>query len=167
MAAKKLLVFIGKPGAGKTTIIKKAFPDQEIIDVLPYVFAYKVNGRVPEEKTLDGYKDMYQALHNMSQAFVILELGSNHPEFNVDQLVELQKKFEVTVFVCTADVDTLRQRIIGRKRGDDMEAMERRLQWNTIDTYISLLKENHINHYVLNTNKEIIENIKIVKELIG
>ena len=63
MSKKKLLVFIGKPGSGKTTLIQKIFPDQKIVDVLPFVLAYKVGGILPEEKTIEGYRDMYKYLN--------------------------------------------------------------------------------------------------------
>lgn len=162
---QRLVVFIGKPGAGKLRLLGLCFQIKKI-DVLPYVYAYKVNGRVPEDKTMNGYRDMYRDLSARREPLIILELGSNHPEFNVQQLVELQKKFNITVFVCTADVDTLRRRIIGRNRGDDMEAMERRLQWNTPDIYISLFKKNEIAYQVINTEKGIEKSMQLIEQLI-
>ncbi|MDD5566865.1 MAG: AAA family ATPase [Patescibacteria group bacterium] len=155
MPDKRLLVFIGKPGVGKTTLINKVFPDQKIIDVQPYVWSYKVNGRVPEEKTLIAYQDMYRHLEALNDALVILELGTNHAEFNTKELKKLSQQFEVRVYLCTASVETCRARIKIRARGDDMEAMERRLQRDFPDEHIKLLESMGMGYITLDMEKSI------------
>ncbi|MDD5342108.1 MAG: AAA family ATPase [Patescibacteria group bacterium] len=154
---KKLLVFIGKPGVGKTTLINKVFPDQKIIDVQPYVWSYKVNGRVPEEKTLNAYQDMYRHLESLNDALVILELGTNHAEFNIKELKKLSQQFEVRVYLCTASVETCRARIKIRARGDDMEAMERRLQRDFPDEHIKQLKSAGLEYITLDMESPLSE----------
>ncbi len=155
MSAKKLLVFIGKPGAGKTTLINKEFPDKKIIDVLPFVMSYKVAGRVPEEKTLDGYRDMYRHLRELNDDFVILELGTNHADFNITELKKIGQMFAVQVFLCVASNQTLRERIQLRDRGDDMEAMERRLQRVFPDEHIMLLERAGLSYIILDMEKSL------------
>jgi predicted kinase len=154
---KKLLVFIGKPGVGKTTLINKVFPKQKIVDDMPFVFAYKVNGKVPEEKTLQGYEDMYRHLKEVNDDFVILELGTNHAEFNIKELKKLSQQFEIKVYLCTASTETCRARIKIRARGDDMEAMERRLQRDFPDEHIRQLKSVGISYIVLDMEQPIAE----------
>ncbi|MBU0707372.1 AAA family ATPase [Patescibacteria group bacterium] len=164
MQKNTLVVFVGKPGVGKTTLIKRVFPDKKLIDVLPYVYAYKVNGHVPEERTLDGYKDMYKDLLKMSEPLVILELGSNHPEFNVQQLSNLQKDFQIKIYICTAEIDTLRQRVIGRNRGDDMEAMELRLQRKFPQEHIKKLEKTDLEYDVLDMEKPLSITEQLIKK---
>jgi dephospho-CoA kinase len=160
--ANKLLVFTGKPGVGKTTLISAAFPDKKVIDVRPFVIAYRVNNIVPEEKTIDGYKDMYKHLADLNDPLLILELGTNHPELNISELKKLSNTRDIHLFLCNADTNTCRERMIQRNRGDNMEAMERRLKKDFPNSHLSLLENSQLRHTILNMEQELDENTSIV-----
>ncbi|MFA5106934.1 MAG: hypothetical protein WC497_01245 [Patescibacteria group bacterium] len=164
MSVKKLLVFIGKPGAGKTTLINQAFPDKKIIDVLPFVMSFKVAGKVPEEKTIIGYRNMYRHLQKLDDDFVILELGTNHADFNVAELKKISQLFPVQIYLCVASNQTLRERIQSRNRGDDMEAMERRLQRVFPDDHITLLERAGLSYTVLDMEKPLATHSALIEK---
>ncbi len=126
--SRKLVVFAGRIGAGKTTLINAAFPDEVKVDVFPFINAYKVNGKIPEEKTLQGYQDMYNHLGTLTAPTVILELGTNHPEFNAEQLAVLKKRFTVQAIFCIASIETCWERIKARGGWYDPEGIERRFK---------------------------------------
>ena len=55
--AYKLYVFIGKPGSGKSTLIKYVFSGTvPYLDVAPFVKQQVVDGLVPEKQTINGYR---------------------------------------------------------------------------------------------------------------
>ena len=161
----KLFVFVGKPGVGKTTLINKVFSSAKLIDVMPYVKAYEVDGKVPEEKTLDGYRDMYDVIDNLDDEIVILELGTNHEKFNIKKLERLLSKFEISIFICNASIDTCRNRVKNRKREFDNQALEKRLQKNFPNIYLRALKNSKLKYEVLDMERDVEENKELIKNI--
>jgi len=164
MQKKKLVVFFGKPGAGKTTLISETFPDTKVVDVKSFVLAYKQSNILPEEKTLDGYKDMYKALADIEDDLIVLELGTNHEVYNIEQLQSLAPKRQIYIFLCTASVETLRQRIQTRDEHFDPEALERRLQRNFPGLYITLLEEAGMRYVLLDMEQPWTDNLILVHQ---
>ena len=166
MSKPKLIVFIGKPGSGKTTLIKKVYPGCHIVDVLPFVLAYEIDGALPEDRNLDGYKDMYKHLMELDKEKIILELGTNHPEYNVEQLKSLQEKYQVIILLCEASIETCRQRINSREREMDPETVERRLQRDFPNLYLQLLKGTSLPYVVVDMEKSLDDNVNFVSSKI-
>ncbi|MFZ6035744.1 MAG: hypothetical protein ACOYUK_01240 [Patescibacteria group bacterium] len=160
---KQLLVFMGKPGAGKTTLIHELFPGQMIFDVADFIAAYRTGTTWPEHKTLQGYEDMYMALEHM-QDVVILELGTNHAEYNINQLRQIRQHADVRVFVCTASVDTLRQRVLRRPGFRDMESIERRFAWDFPNSHLPLFTQAGIEPYFLDMEQPMTDNVILVRQ---
>ena len=151
----RLNVFIGKPGSGKTSIIKKLFPNKTAVDVYPFVIALHDGVEVTDQAALEGYDAMYKHLLELDEQEVILELGTNHPELNVSEVKKLTKTYFVSVFLLEADKDTCRSRV--HSRGLEMwseKGLERRLERDFPNSYISLLEENEIHYHVIDTNVE-------------
>lgn len=167
MPLPRLFVFFGKPGVGKTTLIQAALPTYRRVDVRPFVRAYGVSGVMPEEKTLIGYQDMYRYLGGLNEQVVVLELGTNHPEFNVQQLVQLQPKRDIHLFLCTASVETCRQRMRGRIFRDDAEAMERRLQRDFPNAYLQLLRQTSLHYHLIDLEQPLEQTNRIVREYLA
>lgn len=163
----KLLVFIGKPGAGKSTLIKELNPDGVIIDVKTFVLAYEVNGQVPEEKTEQAYHDMYAQVMDKHEDLLVLEIGTNHPQVNVDEFKKLSSDWEIFIFICTASIDTLKKRIIIRPEDNDMAAMERRLQRNFPELHLSLLERASLPYVILDMEQPMTDNIILVNQSIS
>lgn len=166
MNTKKLVVFFGKPGAGKTTLISETFPDVRVVDVKPFVVAYKKNDVLPEARTLDGYKDMYKVLAEMEDDLIIVELGTNHEAYNIEQLQGLASERQLFVFLCTASVETLRQRIQSRDETIDPEALERRLRRDFPGEYIKLFEEAGIQYVFLDMEQPWTDNLILVQQRI-
>ena len=160
-------VFIGKPGVGKSTLIREAFPGEKIRDVRPYIRAFEKDGKVPEEKTLEGYENFYLDLENAPAENLVVELGTNHPEFNIGKLSILAGKKGARVFLCDASVDTCRSRAETRGIYMDKEELERRLARNFPETHIGLLKRAGVPYFVLNMEKtlgEALEDFRTITE---
>ena len=162
----QLLVFIGKPGVGKTTLLKELYPDSRIIDVKTFVLAYEKDGQVPEEKTEQAYHDMYSRISDQTDDFLVLEMGTNHPNVNVDELKKLSTNWNIFIYICIASVDTLKKRIIARPEDNDMAAMERRLHRDFPATHLSLLERANLSYFILDMEQPMTDNIILVKQSI-
>ena len=162
MPKHKLLVFIGKPGVGKTTLIKKEFSKTKFYDVKPYIIPHVGDGKWPEEKTLDCYKKMYQDI-NKEEEDIVLEIGTNHAEFNIAELESLQQRFRLVIIICILPIEENKKRYIGRDEIIDMEAFEKRLHKDFPNSHMDLVKKSGIPYFTLDmqpTTEEIIEIFK-------
>ncbi len=164
MQKKKLVIFFGKPGAGKSTLITETFLDNKVVDVKPFVLAYKKNDVLPEEKTLNGYKDMYKALTDMEDDLIVVELGTNHEAYNIERLQDLASERQIFIFLCTASVETLRQRIQLRDEKINPEALERRLERDFPGQYITLLEEAGMHYVLLDMEQPWTDNLILVHQ---
>lgn len=164
MQKKKLIVFFGKPGAGKTTIIQEKFANEKVIDVKTYVFAYRKDGTVPEEKTLDAYHDMYDYVRTLDDDTVILELGTNHAEYNIQQLKALQPSRRIILFLCNASDETLRERLQNSVSHEDMEKMYVRLERIFPDEHIELLETAGMYYVLLDMEQPWTDNVILISQ---
>ena len=153
---RKLVVFVGKPGSGKSTLIQRVFPDKKAVDVFPFVIALHNGDQVTDEAAVRGYQEMYKHVAELSDDVVILELGTNHPELNVRELVALSRDTEVSIFLLDADKDVCRERVHARSLelwSDD--GLERRLARDFPNTHLKLLEDSGLTYYVIDANKSI------------
>ncbi len=164
MNTKKLVVFFGKPGAGKTTLIGETFPDANVVDVKAFVRKYRVDGTVPEEKTLQGYQDMYEHIAGLDDDLIILELGANHEKFNVQELLKSQDKRELYLFLCNASLETLKERLQNRSDQDDMEKMLKRLERDFPGEYIRLFEKAGMQYILLDMEQPWTDNLILVQQ---
>ena len=167
MEKGKLFVFAGRPGAGKTTIIKKLFSKETIVDVLPFVEAFRVEGKVIEEKTIVAYQNMYRYLVGIKNPKVILEIGTNHPELNISELEKLQNDYEIGIFLCHAPKESCYQRAWQRGMRHDTQAFEIRMKRDFPNTFIKLLKQTSLSYEVVDMNKSLEKTIILFNQLIG
>jgi len=167
MKKGKLFVFAGRPGAGKTTIIKKLFFQETIVDVLPFVEKFRVEGKVIEEKTIVAYQNMYCYLVNIKKPKVILEIGTNHPELNISELTKLQDNYEIKIFLCHTSKESCYQRARQRGMRHDAQAFEIRMRRDFPNTFIKLLKQTSLSYKVVDMNKSLEDTIILFNQLIG
>ncbi|MDD2807272.1 MAG: hypothetical protein PHW95_01980 [Patescibacteria group bacterium] len=147
---RKLIVFIGKPGVGKTTLIKAVFPDQIFIDVLPFIEKFRLpDASIPEEKTIIAYENMYRYLERVDSDFVVLELGTNHPEFNINQLKKLQTLYDLKIFLCLASVLTCWERARARGMRHTTEAFQARMARDFPASHEKLLHAAGLNYQLV------------------
>lgn len=149
MSKPKLFVFIGKPGVGKTTLIKHAFSDQKFFDVKPYIVPHVKNDKWPEDKTLACYRQMYRDIEKTNED-IVLEIGTNHAEFNINHLAKLQSKFEIIVVLCDLTNEETRKRHLQRDKNYDMESFERRIKRDFPGLHIILLQKTDLPYFVIN-----------------
>lgn len=166
MGQKKLIVFFGKPGAGKSTIIRETFAQERIVDVKDYVLRYRAGDDVPEEKTIDGYRDMYRFVISLKDPVVVLELGTNHPVYNVEQLKALGASRVVVIFLCTASVDTLDERLRNRSARfiGDLARIRERLQRPFPNELIPLLELAGLSYTVLDMEQPWTDNVILINQ---
>lgn len=163
----KLFVFAGKPGVGKTTIIGKIFPDKKIVDVLYFIEVFRVDGVVPEDKTLTAYENMYRQLADIDESEVILEIGTNHPELNISELEKLRDRYDITIFLCDADRETCYARAMERgNMRHDTEAWEERMKRDFPNTFIGPLSATPIVHAVVDTRGTLEETVERFKKFL-
>ncbi len=158
MRKRNLVVFIGKPGVGKSTLIKSVFSDQKIIDVLPYVLKHKKGSKIPEAQTIHAYREMFGHIGNQKpKGDLILEIGTNHPKLNIEELDKLKEKFNLKIFLCNAPKHVCRERAMERGRKFDKKALELRLERDFPNSYAELLKEKKIEFDVLDMTRPLKE----------
>ncbi len=167
MEKGKLFVFAGRPGAGKTTIIKKLFFEEIIVDVLPFVEVFRVEGKVIEEKTIVAYQNMYGYLVGLKKPKVILEIGTNHPELNISELEKLQNDYEIKIFLCEASEESCYQRAIQRGMRHDPQAFETRMKRDFPNIFIKLLKQTSLSYEVVGMDKSLEDTIALFNQLVG
>ena len=167
MEKGKLFVFAGRPGTGKTTIINNLFSEETIIDVLPFVEVFRVEGKVIEEKTIVAYQNMYCYLVGLKKPKVILEIGTNHPELNILELEKLQNDYEIKIFLCEASEKNCYQRAWQRGMRHDAEAFETRMKRDFPNTFIKLLKQTSLSYEVVDMNKSLEDTIVLFNQLLG
>lgn len=164
----RLIVFIGKPGVGKTTLIESVFSDSAKIDVMHFVKKYEQNGIVSEEKTILGYQEMYKHLEQLkSNQDIVLELGTNHAGLNIKKLLSLSQSFSILIFLCVAPIDVCRDRAINRDRYFQQDALEKRLLRNFPESHKELLNHRELQSIELNTSQNIPSNISKIKSCLN
>jgi hypothetical protein len=133
---------------------------------MPFVHAYIVDGIIPEEKTILGYRDMYQQIATQlreEHPLLIVELGTNHAELNVQELKQLGLTASLHIFLCVASTDTCRTRALERNQTFVAGALERRLQRNFPESHIPLLKEASLDYTMLDMEQPLERNEAIVR----
>ncbi|MBU1131619.1 hypothetical protein KJ840_05815 [Patescibacteria group bacterium] len=124
----KILVLIGRPGAGKSYLTKKFIKNHQNftpIDVWMYIKPLQTNKGVPEDKILDRYKLMYKEIEGMPSD-ILLEIGTNYFEYNIKKLYQLSLKKKVYPIFCLLDTAICRQRCINRTKRGEQEHKRRR-----------------------------------------
>lgn len=162
---RKLIVLVGKPGAGKTTLIETAFPGEKFVDVLPYIERFRLpDGSVPEDKTITAYEKMYQDMARIDNDLVILELGTNHPEFNIKKLEKLKQTYEIIVYLCLASVETCWTRARERGMRHTTESFELRMKRNFPATHQKLLDDVSLNYKLIDMERPLSETAAEIRE---
>ena len=164
----KVYAFIGKTGAGKSTLIRHAFPDSHTVDVWLFLRNYLTDGFIPEAITIAGYQDVYQYVHRYGKdspnANIVIELGANHAAFNISELKRLQQEGDdVYIFLCIASIATCRERARHKDIFLNDENMERSLQRDFPNPHLSLLQSTSLPYIILNTEQSMLDNLNIIK----
>lgn len=156
-----LYVFIGKPGCGKTTILKHL--GVKYHDVLYHIKKYfDASGRMDEANTIKAYQELFAELKGLSNEKIFLELGTNHAEFVMKNIHELG--FETTIFFCLLNnEECLRRNKIGNNPMPEEPLMRRIIRVFPDEhlKYISGMK-----YYELDMGKNVEENLLVVRNII-
>jgi len=168
----KLIVLLGRPGAGKTYLSQKFIEKHsefELVDVWSYIKPLQTKDEVPEEKIFNRYELMYQEIAEMDQD-ILLEIGTNYFDFNIKKLKELSNKFKVSPIFCLLDVSLCRERCLERMK-DSLHvyrrkgALEERLLKIFPDNHIKLADEIKLKYYSLEMDNSLEERIKFLENL--
>jgi hypothetical protein len=168
MARPRLIIFAGKPGIGKTAIIDRIKDGYRVIDIWPFMIPYSdpQTGVPPEEKNIFGYQDMYKHIAGLEGEEVILEIGTNYPEVNVREMVQLAKRYDVQVLLCDAPVEVIRAR--GQGRGYRYNAsFELRLKRDFPNAYISEFQKTSLAYAIVNMEGSFEETLVRIKKQLG
>ena len=95
---------------------------------------------------------------------VIVELGTNHPEINIQELEKINQQYPVYLFLCVASVEICRERALSRKRYFDPEALERRLHRDFPASYIAFLEKSSLAYFTLYMEQSL---LKVSAELLA
>jgi adenylate kinase family enzyme len=167
----KVIVLIGYPAAGKTTLANafiEKHPEFNLHDVYQYIKEYKrPDGTlISEEYTIMAYTDMYRDLDSL-EGNAILELGTNHHDFNVQNLKKLEKNNRLFVLLCLLSQDECINREAKRERVIEKEAMLKKFERNFPEVYEKALEKIDISYHYLQMGQVITNQIKTVEEIIN
>ncbi len=163
---KKLIVFAGKPGVGKTTIIGRLFPEKKIIDVFTFIEPFVIDGNTSQEKSMVAYQNMYHHLETIDEVEVILEIGTNYPELNILNLERLLISYDIKMFLCDLDKETCYQRAIERGMRHCPEAFAERMNRDFPNTFIKPLSQTSIIYEIVSMHDSLPETIEKIRQLI-
>ncbi|MFA6525696.1 MAG: AAA family ATPase [Patescibacteria group bacterium] len=168
---KKIIVLIGYPGAGKTTFAR-AFvakhPNYKPHDVYEYIKKYKrPDGTlISEEYTIIAYTEMYQDLKKR-EGDIILELGTNHHDFNAEQLKLIMSGADLNIFLCLLSKDECLAREEKRERVIDKEALLKKFERNFPEVHEAALEKIGLGYHYLQMGQPVEDQVKFVEEIIG
>jgi len=91
-----------------------------------------------------AYQKFYQQLGRMNQSMIV-EIGTGHPEFNLENPKILSHKFSVCLVFCLLDPQICRRRCLDRAEADPerefkLDSLERRLSRIFPDQHKTLAK---------------------------
>ncbi|MFA6272588.1 MAG: AAA family ATPase [Patescibacteria group bacterium] len=166
-----IIVLIGYPGAGKTTFATAFIakhPDYRLHDVYEYIKKYKrPDGTLISEKyTITAYTDMYQDLKNR-EGNIILELGTNHHDFNTEQLKMITDSANLNIFLCLLSKEECLAREEKRERVIDKEALLKKFERNFPEVHETALDGIGLDYHYLQMGQPIEDQIQFVEEIIG
>lgn len=162
---RKLYVFIGKPGCGKTTILKSL--GVKYYDVLHHIKRYfNHDGRMDEANTIKAYQDLFKELREVQEEKVFLELGTNHAEFVMKNLQELSSSagYSVLLFFCLlSNQECLTRNKIGNNPMPE-DALMRRIARIFPEEHLQFIQD--MKYYELDMSRMIEENVVAVRNIL-
>ncbi|MFA6392041.1 MAG: hypothetical protein WCW66_04830 [Patescibacteria group bacterium] len=168
---KKIIVLIGYPGAGKTTFANafmKKYPNFKLHDVYEYIKKYKdESGKLRDESlAIKAYEEMYADLGKLNQD-VILELGTNHHDFNAEQLKKIDNTVDLNIFLCLLSKEECLLREEKRDRVIDKEALMKKFERNFPEVHEVALEKIGLDYHYLQMGQPVEEQIQFVEGIIG
>ena len=161
----RLIVFAGKPGVGKSSIIERISHGWTVIDVWHFMVPHIKTGEVPpEEKNILAYQMMYEYVAEIDASRLILELGTNCPVVNVAGLLRLINRYEIDVLLCEAPVELCRERLQARGYRVSGDGIDRRLARDFPNIFLSELRGTPLRHHLINTEGNIDEVSQRIKK---
>jgi adenylate kinase family enzyme len=165
------IVLIGYPAAGKTTFAKAFIakhPDYKLHDVYEYIKKYKdENGRLIDDSlAMKAYEEMYADLKRLNQN-IILELGTNHHDFNADRLKEIGSHSRLTIFLCLLSKEECLAREEKRDRLIDKAALLEKFERNFPEVHETALDNIGLTYHYLQMGQSVEEQVHFVEETIG
>lgn len=167
-----LLVFLGFPGAGKTTLARafiKKHPKFRLIQVFDFMKGKLVGpaGEILDESyVLKAHDALYKSLVNINQP-TILELGTNYPRYNCKKLNRfVNKEIDLKIIFCLIDKKLCQQRMAeGLAKGERKVPMKKEVFTERIKRDFPRLYQTHCRNqklpfYELNMEKGLVRNVK-------
>jgi AAA+ ATPase superfamily predicted ATPase len=169
-----LFVFLGPIACGKTTLINEFIsknPDFIFLDVYKYIQKYKdQSDHVETDKTLLSYKEIYHEIYKNQDKNIVLELGTNWIDLNLQNIKKLSKKFKVKIFFCILDEKICYQRALKRAK----ENVTRKINKKDLsdkfkkifpDNHLKLAVELNLSYYILNMNLPTDKKLHLINKL--
>ncbi|MBT3690091.1 hypothetical protein HN800_04570 [bacterium] len=170
----KLIVLIGRPGSGKTYLSEHFIKENlefKLFDIDTHIQEIKSEiGDVPENMTMGAYEELYESFKD-NTSNILLEIGLNHPEFNLNKFKELSNKYEVSLVWCLLDPKICFERSMERVKQDKSKLfinpkdLRRRLKRVFPDNHIKQADEIGLKHYSMDMQEPLEKRIKFLKTL--
>lgn len=166
MKKQKLYIFAGKPGSGKTTILKKLFPRARYVDILHFYNKVHVRGKILEKHTRKAYESLYASIDRMEDKVVVVEIGAKHPALSVRQIDRLQKRYDVRLFLCDASRTVCYERALERGMRHTPRQWAMRMRVNFPAVFLKRIARTAIPHHVVDMEQSLARTIKKFKGLL-
>jgi dephospho-CoA kinase len=170
----RLVVLCGHVGSGKSTLAKEFIKNHSsytFFDVFEHIIKYKdKTGFISRELSGRAYSEFYQ---RVSDHFgdVLVEIGVNHWEENIEWLSSLKGKYLAHIFFCLLDQEVCRERVINRGNLDktriiDPKMLEDKFKVDFPRIHECLSKKYSIAYLSLNMASPIEQNISLIDNAI-
>ncbi|MBU1164402.1 AAA family ATPase [Patescibacteria group bacterium] len=167
-----LIVLCGPVGCGKTTFIKEfsiKHPTFSHVDIINYIQKYKDEfGHIEPEGSLKAHQELYQELKRM-KGDLILELGTNREEINLNGLNDLKTKYKIHIFFCLLDAEICIKRVMTRAENDQKriihrEDLEKKFKRVFPNNHVKIAEELNLSYVTLDMSLPLEEKIKIIND---
>ncbi|MFA6382213.1 MAG: NUDIX domain-containing protein [Candidatus Buchananbacteria bacterium] len=168
-----LIVLCGPVGCGKSTFIKEFLARHsnfKHVDVFNYIQRYKDEfGHIEPDGSLKAHQELHQELEEMG-GDIILELGTNREELNLNGLAKLRDKYKINIFFCLLETETCISRVILRatqnqKRIIHEKDLRKKFERVWPDNHVKIAQELRLPYNILDMNLSFEEKLKIIEFL--
>lgn len=169
-----LIILCGSVGCGKSIFIERFVNQHQNfthVDVFNYIQKYKdESGHIESSGSLKAHQELHQDLVKMD-GDIILELGTNRAELNMNNLGRLSARYKINIIFCLLDAETCIKRVMARagksqKRIINKEDLEKKFKRVFPDNHIKLTQKLNLSYITMDMSLPFKDKLEVITNLV-